>query len=176
MLDLKFVRENLGIVRKAMHDKKEEAGIDRFAEIDALRRDLLRDVEQLKNKRNTVSEQVARLKQAKEDATVLIEEMRIVSQRIKDLDQQVRTVEADLQEILLMLPNIPDSSVPIGQSEEENVPIRHVGEVPSFLFTPKAHWDIAGDLDIIDFERAGKVLIAAASLDIAVLMLPCAVW
>ena len=157
MLDLKFVRENLDIVKKAVQDKGEEAAIDRFTEIDARRRNLLQETEQLKNKRNTVSEEIARMKRGKKDASATIEEMRLVSQKIKELDNELRQVEAELQEILLTLPNIPDPSVPIGETEADNVPVRHVGEVPEFDFEPKARWDLAVDLDIIDFERAGKV-------------------
>lgn len=157
MLDLKFVRDNLDIVKKALHDKKEEAAIDRFADIDNRRRELLREVEQLKNRRNTVSEQVAKMKRSGEDATSVIDEMRTVSQQIKELDNGVRLVEDELQEILLTLPNIPDPEAPVGHSEEENVPVRFFGEPTQFNFEPKAHWDIATALDIIDFERAGKV-------------------
>jgi len=157
VLDLKFVRENLDLVKKAVQDKGEEAAVDRFVEVDTKRRDLLKETEQLKNKRNTVSEEIARMKREKKDATTLIEEMRTVSQRIKELDNELRQVENELQEILLTLPNIPDPSVPIGASEEDNVPVRYVGEIPEFDFEPKAHWDIAVDLDIIDFERASKV-------------------
>jgi seryl-tRNA synthetase len=157
MLDLKFVRDNLDIVKKALRDKGEEAAIDRFADIDNRRRELLREVEQLKNRRNTVSDQVANMKRSDEDATSVIEEMRTVSQQIKELDNSVRLVEDELQEILLTLPNIPDSGAPVGHSEEENVPVRFFGEPTQFNFEPKAHWDIAAALDIIDFERAGKV-------------------
>ncbi|NLZ92988.1 MAG: serine--tRNA ligase [Firmicutes bacterium] len=157
MLDLKFVRENLEIVRKALHDKGEKSSLDSFLQTDDMRRELLHKVEQLKNKRNTVSAEVARMKRTKEDASALIAEMREVSQSIKELDQKVREVEQELQEILLTLPNIPDVSVPVGESEDDNVPIRYVGEKPTFTFTPQAHWDLATKLDIIDFERAGKV-------------------
>lgn len=157
MLDLKFVRENLDVVRKALQDKGEDAAIELFADVDEKRRELLRNVEQLKNRRNTVSEQVAQMKRKGEDATAVIEEMRLVSQRIKDMDNEVRDAEAALQDILLTLPNIPDAAVPVGSSEEDNVAVRHVGDPPKFNFEPKAHWDIAANLDIIDFERAGKV-------------------
>ncbi len=157
MLDLKFVRENIDVVRKALEDKGEEASLDKFVQVDNLRRELLHEVEQLKNKRNTVSDEVAKMKRNKEDASALIEEMRTVSQRIKELDQKLREVEQELEEILLTLPNIPDASVPVGKSEDDNVPIRYVGEKPAFNFTPQAHWDLAAKLDIIDFERAGKV-------------------
>jgi len=157
MLDIKFVRENMEAVRKAIADKNEQAELDRFAELDAARRELLRVVEQLKNKRNTVSAEIARMKREKKDAAAFIEEMRIVSQKIKDLDQKVRDVEQNLQELLLTLPNIPDPSVPVGRTEEENVPVRYQGEPPAFPFEPKPHWEIAANLDILDFERAGKV-------------------
>ncbi|MHB1254764.1 MAG: serine--tRNA ligase, partial [Dethiobacteraceae bacterium] len=157
MLELKFVRENLDVVRKALLDKGEEAAIDRFTLTDEKRRKFLKEVEQLKMRRNTASEQVAQMKRTKEDASLLIEEMRIVSQYIKEMDQQLREVEAQLEEILLTLPNIPDAAVPIGQSEAENLVVRQVGEPKKFSFEPKAHWEIATDLDIIDFERAGKV-------------------
>lgn len=157
MLELKFVREKLDVVRKALLDKGEEAAIDQFALTDERRRQLLRDVEQLKMRRNTASEQVAQMKRAKEDASAVIEEMRVVSQNIKEMDWQLREAEEQLEEILLTLPNIPDSAVPVGQSEADNVIIRQVGEPKAFSFEPKAHWEIATSLDIIDFERAGKV-------------------
>lgn len=157
MLDLKFIRDNLDVVRKALADKGEESAIGQFTQVDSRRRTLLHEAEQLKNRRNTVSEQVALLKRDGLDASTVIEEMRVVSQRIKELDNQVREVENELQEMLLTVPNIPDPSVPVGHSEEENVPVRFVGEPRTFDFHPKAHWDIATDLDIADFERAGKV-------------------
>ncbi|MCL5982607.1 MAG: serine--tRNA ligase [Firmicutes bacterium] len=157
MLDLKFVRENLEVVRQALADKGEEASLECFAEADTRRRVLLRETEQLKNRRNTVSEEVARRKRIGADAGVLIEEMRQVSQRIKELDNEIRCTEDGLQEILLTLPNIPAPEVPVGHSEAENIPVRHNGEPPCFTFAPKPHWEIAANLDIIDFERAGKV-------------------
>ena len=160
MLDLKFVRENPEIVRKAIRDKGEDSSLpylQQFSLVDEKRRSLLHEAEELKHRRNLVSEEIARMKKDGKDASVVIAEMRRVSQRIKELDQQIRETENRLQEILLNLPNIPDSSVPIGSSEEENVPVRYVGEKKEFAFTPKPHWDIAADLDILDFERAGKV-------------------
>jgi seryl-tRNA synthetase len=157
MLDLKFVRENLDAVKKAMAEKGEKADIGRFAEVDGQRRRLLGEVEQLKNRRNVVSEEVAAMKRSGEDATVLIEEMRLVAARIKEMDAGVRSLEDELQGILLTLPNIPLPGVPVGQSEEDNVPVRYFGKPPHFDFEPKAHWDIAAGLDIIDFERAGRV-------------------
>ncbi|MBT9172502.1 MAG: Serine--tRNA ligase [Syntrophomonadaceae bacterium] len=157
MLDLKFVRDNPEIVAKALADKGEEALLETFAQADARRRMLLREVEQLKNRRNTVSGEIARRKHDGADAAALIEEMRQVSLQIKALDEEVRSTEDLLQGFLLTLPNIPAPEVPVGRSEAENVPVRHYGEPPRFAFAPKPHWEIAADLDIIDFERAGKV-------------------
>ena len=157
MLDLKFVRENLDVVRKALDDKGEDAAIEQFAAVDEKRRERLREVEQLKKRRNTVSEQVAQMKRSGEDASAVIEEMRTVSQTIKEMDNDVRTVEEELQQILLTLPNIPHEDVPVGQCEDDNVAVRHHGEPTIFDFDAKPHWDIAAALDIIDFERAGKV-------------------
>lgn len=157
MLDLKFVRDNPEVVAKALADKGEEALFEQFAELDARRRTLLREAEQLKNRRNVVSEDVAQRKQKGLDATGIIEEMRQVSARIKGLDNEIRLAEEGLQEILLTLPNIPAAEVPVGHSESENVPVRFYGEPRKFSFTPKPHWEIAANLDLIDFERAGKV-------------------
>ena len=157
MLDLKFVRDNPEIVAKALADKGEAALLENFAQADARRRMLLREVEQLKNRRNTVSGEIARRKHDGTDAAALIEEMRQVSQQIKALDGEVRSTEDLLQGLLLTLPNIPAPEVPVGRSEAENVPVRHYGEPPRFAFAPKPHWEIATNLDIIDFERAGKV-------------------
>ncbi len=157
MLDLKFVRENLEMVREAAARKGEEADINRFTAVDEQRRRLLSEVERLKNRRNVVSEQVAAMKKSGEDATAVIEEMRAVSARIKEMDSEIRGIEEELQNILLTLPNIPLPGVPVGQNEADNVPVRFFGEPPRFDFEPKAHWDIAAGLDIIDFERAGKV-------------------
>lgn len=157
MLDLKFVRDNPDLVAKALADKGEEALLETFAQADARRRMLLREAEQLKNRRNTVSGEIAGRKKDGADTTALIEEMRQVSLQIKALDGEVRNTEELLQGFLLTLPNIPAPEVPVGHSEAENVPVRHHGKTPAFDFAPKPHWEIAVNLDIIDFERAGKV-------------------
>jgi len=131
--------------------------LDRFTSLDLKRRELLQEVEQLKNRRNVVSQEVARLKKAKEDANHLIEEMKVVGDRIKTLDEEIRVLESDLDAIVLAIPNIPQDGVPVGASEEDNVEIRRVGEVPSFSFEPKPHWEVAQQLNILDFESAAKV-------------------
>ncbi|WP_248929342.1 serine--tRNA ligase [Paenibacillus hamazuiensis] len=158
MLDVKILRNDFDRVREAMqHRGKTLDDIERFVSLDIKRRELLQEVEQLKNKRNVVSQEVAALKKAKQDADALIEEMKGVGDRIKQLDDEIRVLEADLDQIVLGIPNIPHESVPVGASEEENVELRRVGEVPSFAFEAKPHWEIAHHLGILDFEAAAKV-------------------
>lgn len=158
MLDIKVLRANLEEVKaKLQHRGEDLTDFGRFEELDTKRRDLLVQTEELKGKRNEVSQQVAVLKREKKDAEHLIVEMREVGDKIKALDEELRVVEADLEKLLLTIPNIPHESVPVGETEDDNVEIRTWGEAPQFSFEPKPHWDIATNLDILDFERAGKV-------------------
>ncbi len=158
MLDLKYLRNNFEEVKRVLQHRGEDlTALDSFEELDVKRRELIANVEKLKSKRNEVSEQVAALKREKKDADSLIAEMRVVGDEIKGIDEELREVEAKLDILLLSIPNIPHESVPVGDSEDDNVPIRHWGEVPQFDFEPKPHWDVATDLDIVDFERAAKV-------------------
>jgi seryl-tRNA synthetase len=157
MLDMRFIRENPGIVEEAMKKRNMESPIEKFQELDDKRRDLLYEAEQLKHKRNVNSDKIGELKRNGEDASELISEMQDVSARIKELDQQVAEVEAELNDLLLAIPNIPNESVPVGTDEEDNQEIRKWGEPRDFDFEYKAHWDIGEDLDILDFERGGKV-------------------
>ena len=157
MLDLKFVRNNPEIIKEALAKRGNKASLDEFLELDEQRRENLVVVEQLKNRRNTVSQEVGRLKKEGKPADEIVLEMRQVSQEIKDIDDQIRVIEEQLQSILLNIPNIPDISVPVGKSENDNIEIRLWGEPTKFDFEPKAHWDIGEALDIIDFERGAKV-------------------
>ena len=118
---------------------------------------MLQESESLKNRRNTVSAEVAKLKKNRENADELILEMRQVSDQIKAMDEEVRELEASISELTLAIPNIPHESVPIGASEEENVEIRRWAEPKAFDFEPKAHWEIAQNLSILDFEAGAKV-------------------
>ncbi|MCZ8523391.1 MULTISPECIES: serine--tRNA ligase [Paenibacillus] len=158
MLDVKLLRGDLDRVKQGLANRGANLeDLDRFTSLDTNRRQLLQEVEQLKNRRNVVSQEVAQLKKAKENADHLIEEMKVVGDRIKALDEEIRVLETDLDSILMSLPNLPQDSVPIGSSEEENVEIRRIGDVPAFAFEPKPHWEVAQALDILDFENAGKV-------------------
>ncbi|WP_026678689.1 serine--tRNA ligase [Fictibacillus gelatini] len=158
MLDLKVVRANFQEVKEKLAKRGEDlSGLDRFEELDQKRRELIGETETLKSKRNEVSKLVAEYKREKKDADELIKEMREVSDRIKTIDEELRSVEEDFHQLMLTLPNLPHESVPVGETEDDNVPVRHWGEIRQFEFEPKAHWDIATDLQIVDFERAAKV-------------------
>lgn len=160
MLDIKFIRENPDAVREAMRRRGESVPLDELLELDARRRTLVTEVEQLKAQRNDASEQVARLKRTGEnpdEAARLIETMRVVSDKIKAMDEEVRDVDARLMDLMLAIPNIPHESVPYGESEDDNVEVRRWGEPRDFGFEVQAHWDIGTKLGILDFERAAKI-------------------
>lgn len=158
MLDIKLLRANFDEVKnKLQHRGEDLRDLGKFEELDVKRRELIVETEELKSKRNEVSGEVAILKREKKDADHLIQEMREVGEKIKQLDEELRQVEENLDQLLLSIPNIPHSSVPVGETEEDNVVIRKWGQVRNFDFEPKPHWDVADQLGIVDFERAGKV-------------------
>lgn len=158
MLDVKILRNNYARVEEALNNRgKSLELISGFTSLDERRRALLQETETLKSRRNSVSAEVAKRKKNKEDAEELILEMREVGDRIKTLDDEVRELEVSIEELTMSIPNIPHSSVPIGASEEQNEEIRRWSEPRAFEFTPKAHWDIALELGILDFEAGAKV-------------------
>ncbi len=158
MLDVKILRNDYDRVKQALANRgKSEDLIANFPSLDGARREKLQEVEILKNRRNTVSGEVAKLKKNRENADDLIAEMRQVSDRIKELDEEVRGLETEIDAITMAIPNIPNEEVPVGASEDDNVEIRRVGEPREFDFTPKAHWETAQNLGILDFEAAAKV-------------------
>jgi seryl-tRNA synthetase len=158
MLDVKILRNDYNRVENALKARGKSLDlIADFPKLDEKRRELLQESEQLKNRRNVVSAEVAKLKKAKENADDRIAEMRQVGDRIKELDDEVRELEAQIEQLTLSIPNIPSDSVPVGASEEDNVEVRRWSEPREFSFTPKAHWDIATNLGILDFEAGAKV-------------------
>ena len=158
MLELRFIRENLDLVKEKTERRGiKDSRVEDFAEVDINRRKLLAELESLRNRRKTVSSQIAELKKQNEDAESLILEMREVGERIKELEKQVASVEENLQDIVMGIPNLCDDSVPQGRDDSENVEIRQWGKVSEFAFDPKPHWEIGEDLDILDFERAAKL-------------------
>lgn len=158
MLDMKFLRNNFEEVKgKLLHRGEDLSALDQFGELDERRRQLITETEQLKAKRNEASKQISVLKREKQDATDAIKEMRTVSDQIKTFDTELTEIQEKLDHVMLSIPNIPHESVPVGEGEDDNIENRKWGETPTFSFEPKAHWDIATHLDILDFERAAKV-------------------
>ncbi|MEI7638357.1 MAG: serine--tRNA ligase, partial [Syntrophus sp. (in: bacteria)] len=157
MLDIKFIRQNTELVRIKMLERGQEIDMVPFLNLDTRRRDILQEVEKLRNDRNTVSKDIGEKKKKKEDASEQIARMGEVSTRIKSLDEELKKVEEELNAMVMVIPNIPHESVEYGTSSEDNPVIRVWGEKPRFSFAPKPHWDIGEDLKILDFERGAKI-------------------
>ncbi|WP_313471296.1 serine--tRNA ligase [Lysinibacillus sp.] len=158
MLDIKRVRDNFAEIKEMLLTRNEDLGnLDDFEGLDAKRRELIAKTEELKAERNKVSEQISIMKRNKENADEVIARMRQVGDEIKELDVQLNDVEERFKDMMMRLPNIPHESVPVGTTEDDNVEEYTWGEIPTFDFDIKAHWDLATDLKIVDFERGAKV-------------------
>ncbi len=166
MLDLRFIRENPEIVRKAARNKGEADHTDEILRIDEERRKLIQKGESLKNRRNVVSDEIGRMKKAGQNADALIAEMKKVADEIKEMDDKLLKIEDDLQQLLLLVPNIPHPTVPIGEDPSRNVEVRRWagdGSIISFTdkkaldFELKDHLTLGKKLGILDFERAAKI-------------------
>ena len=158
MLDLKFVRENPDRVREAVRLKGEgDVDVDAILALDERWRRNLQELEALRAERNRVSEEIGRLKKAGEPAEDRIAQMREVGDRIAAVEAEVRELQAEIERLLLNLPNLVHPDVPVGAGEEDNVEVRRWGEPRAFDFEPKAHWDLGRDLGILDFERAARI-------------------
>lgn len=157
MLDIKLIRSNPDILKKALLKRKDSFDVNQILNLDDKRRQILVEVEQLKNKQNSDSKMVPIHKKEGKDIAPLMEEMKNLSNNIKILDNQVKEIDEELNKLLLTIPNIPNSTVPDGDTDEDNVEIRKWGEPRKFDFEPKAHWDIGEKLGILDFSAAAKV-------------------
>lgn len=157
MLDIKLLRNNFEEVEKALSTRNEDFDLSLFKDLDNRRRELLSEVEALKAEQNSVSKKIPQMKKEGQDTTALLQEMKELSDKVKGLDAKVSEVEDELNKYMLTIPNIPNPTVPQGNSDEDNVEIRKFMEPTKFDFEPKAHWDIGVDLDITDAEMAAKV-------------------
>ena len=158
MLELRFIRENLELVKaKTRLRGIEDSRMEDYEAVDKDRRELLAELENLRNRRKRVSAEIAEMKKQGQDAETLIVEMRKAGERIKELEKRVAAVEENLQDIVMGIPNLCDDSVPVGRDDSENVELKRWGTVPEFAFDPKPHWEIGEKLDILDFERAAKI-------------------
>ncbi len=154
MLSIELIRQQPDMVLQALRDRGEEAPMGRLLELDEQRRQLIHEGDELRGRRNSVSRELGR---SSERPPELIEEMRQVGDRIRDLEQMVKDLEGSLEEQLLALPNLALPDVPLGAGEEDNIVISTWGEPPSFDFEPAAHWDLGENLGIIDFQRGVKL-------------------
>ncbi|MFY1067266.1 serine--tRNA ligase [Enterococcus sp. AD013-P3] len=158
MLDVKMIRQNTEEVKAKLATRGVPgAVIDEFTTLDEQRRSLLVKTEELKKYRNDVSGEIAKLKREKADAADKIAEMKEVGEKIKVYDNEIGEIDEKLTTISTTLPNLPNDSVPVGKDEADNVEVRRWSEPNAFGFEAKAHWDIAEDLGILDFERGAKV-------------------
>jgi len=157
MLDIKLLRNNFEEVERALATRNEAFDLSKFKALDDKRRELLGKVEVLKAQQNKVSKQVPILKKEGKDVTSILEEMKTLSESIKVISGEVTEVETELNQWMLTIPNIPNPSVPMGNTDEDNVEIRKFMEPTKFGFEPKAHWDLGNTLGIVDAETAAKV-------------------
>ncbi len=157
MLDLKYIRENTGAVRKMLSDRQTEADLDKLIDLDTRWRENLTHTQTLKAHQNQASQQIAQLKKEKQDATETIAEMRTLSQEIKERNAEATQLKSEIDAILLTIPNIPEETTPFGTGEADNIELKTWGNKPSFDFELKPHWEIAEALDIVDFQRGAKV-------------------
>jgi seryl-tRNA synthetase len=158
MLDLKLIRSEPDKIKDALKKRGQDiSNIDFILELDDKRRKIIFTSSALKQERNEVSEDIARLKREKKDVQEKIIAMREVSSKIKDMDTEVKSIEQEIQSILLEIPNIVDASVPVGPDEESNQEVRRWGKQRKLDFEPQAHWDLGEKLDILDFERGAKI-------------------
>jgi seryl-tRNA synthetase len=166
MLDLRFVVENKDRVLRMLADRGQ--GLDQVASypglegvdpwvLDGERRETIHRVESLRHRQRVTGEEIARLGREKKDTSALKAEMKGVAEEIKAGEARLAEIEEKLRLFLLVIPNLPDESVPVGRDAEANVEVRRAGEPPHFDFTPKAHWDVGTELGLLDFERATKV-------------------
>jgi len=158
MLDLKMIRENLEDVMKRLNQRGGDFSyLKDVVQLDQERRDIIQSVEQLKAKRNETSKLIGQYKREGKDVTEILNSIESNKQEVQTLEDKLQTIERTIHEQLLMTPNLPHKDIPFGKGEEDNVEIKKVGEIPTFDFEVKPHWETATNLDILDFERATKI-------------------
>jgi len=157
MLEIKFVRNHLDEIKHMLSSRGMEADMDLFESCDANRRSMLLEVEEMRHRRNVVSDKIAEMKKRGENTDAIVSEMRDVSSRIKTIEKSLAENEEQIDTILMALPNVPHASVPRGKDDSQNPVVKTVGTPPSFNFEPKAHWTLGENLNILDFNRAAKI-------------------
>ncbi len=157
MLDLRRIRENSEEVKKGLELRGGNFPVDEIIEVDKKRRALVTETENIKAEQNKASKQIPVLKKNGEDVSDLLASLKETSAAIKEKETEIQTIDEKLRDLMLQIPNVPHPDTPKGKTDEDNLEIRKVGEPRKFDFEVKAHWDLGEDLDILDFERAGKI-------------------
>ncbi|MDO4731124.1 MAG: serine--tRNA ligase [Clostridia bacterium] len=159
MLDIKKIRENPQLVKQAMINRNSpmDDQIDEILKIDEQRRSLMTKAEQMKAEQNKANKQIPAFKKQGLDVSELLSKMKDLSNQITTINQELSKLEEVQKNIILSIPNIPNESVPVGTDDSQNTELRRWGEIPSFDFEPKPHWDIGANLDILDAQKAAKV-------------------
>ena len=157
MLEMRFVRENIELVKENLKKRNSDYNVDELLSFDVKRRELLQEVEVLKKERNDSSALIGKYKKEGTDTTELMDRMQKISGQIKDLDEQLSEIDKKQEYMLLTIPNMLHNSTPTGSGEEDNIEIKKWGEPKKFTFTPKSHDELGVDLGILDFERGSKL-------------------
>ncbi|MFL6451482.1 MAG: serine--tRNA ligase [Bryobacteraceae bacterium] len=157
MHDLNFFRNNLDYIRDRLQTRGYALDVDQFRHLDTERRQYVTEAEGLKAQRNQATGEIGKLRKAGEDTTERQAEVRAMGERITELDEQVTRLDASFRDFLSNVPNLPDETVPIGSDERDNKEILRWGEIPTFSFSPQAHWDLGANLGILDLERGVKI-------------------
>ena len=157
MLDIRYVVENTESVKRALAGRNGEFPVDKAVDLELRRREIIKEVEALKACRNSESAKVAQLKREKQNADEIIADMQKIGGQIKELDDKLAVVEAELKDAMLSIPNLPHATTPVGKSDADNVEVRKWGEPTKFGFSPKPHWELGEELGILDWPRAAKI-------------------
>lgn len=157
MLDLKFVVNNVDVVKNALKKRNSKLNIDEIVTLFNKRNELLQSVENMKARKNQASNEISKMMKEKLDTTAIKSEMKVIGIEIKLLDDEIRVAQEKINEIMLSIPNIPMEDVPVGSDDSQNLEMRKFLEPKEFDFEPKAHWDLGEALDITDANTAAKV-------------------
>jgi seryl-tRNA synthetase len=157
VLDLKVLRENTDLVRKALKDRSVDLNLEEVLNLDKQRKTKIQEIEKLKAKKNKITEEIAVFKREKKDIKDKIVEVSELNETIHKIDKDLQEIEKKFNELLLLIPNIPDKDIPIGKDSSNNIEVRRVGVPPKFSFKPLTHWDIGETLGILNFEKAVKM-------------------
>ncbi len=157
MLDIKLIRENRELVELSLNNRSSKIDLSGIIALDEERRKIIQEVEALKSAKNKQSEEIGKLKREKQDASFKMAEVGKINEKILVLDGSLAGVDKKLSEAMLLLPNIPDKSVPVGKDEKANPVVRTIGDIPKYAFAPKTHWEVGEALGIFDFEKAVKI-------------------